>query len=220
VSAGHSQRRRVAALAALVAAAGLVVASDTLHAQVSELVTWAEAMIARAPLTGMAVFVVLSMLSAMLAFFSSGLLTPVAIAAWGKLVTLGLLWLGWLLGGALSYGVGRYLGRSAAGAMIGAATLAAWEDRVGSRSHAVHVLLFQIAMPSEILGYVLGVLRYSFGTYIGVLALTEIPYAVAVVYLGESFLAGNGVVFVALGMGMIALSAGLYLAVRRRVGLP
>ena len=213
-----AQPRRVVALIVLVVVAGLVVSSDTLHGGMGEVVLWSERLIARAPLAGMVAFVVLSMLSAMLAFFSSGLLSPVAIVAWGKMGTLVLLWLGWLLGGALTYAVGRYLGRSAAGLMVDADTLLAWEERVSSRSHFLHVLLLQLAMPSEVLGYVLGTLRYRFRNYIAVLALSEIPYAVAVVYLGESFLAGNGLMFSLIGIALIAVSAALYFLVRRVAG--
>lgn len=211
----HLRLRRLAALAVLIVAAGLVVASDTLHGRLAEAVAWGEALIARAPMAGMATFVLLSALSAMFAFFSSGLLSPVAIAAWGTPGTLGLLWLGWLLGGAVTYAVGRVLGRSAAGLFVDDATLALWESRVTSRAHVTHVLLFQLAMPSEILGYVLGLVRYSFRTYMAVLAVTEIPYALAVVYLGESFLAGNATTFVLIGGAALALSAGVYYLVRR-----
>ena len=207
--------RRLAALAVLVAAAGLIVASDTLHSRLADAVAWGEGLIAGAPAAGMAAFVVLSALSAMFAFFSSGLLSPVAVAAWGAGWTLGLLWLGWLLGGVVTYAAGRYLGRSAAGLFVDDATLALWESRVTSRAHVSHVLLFQLAMPSEILGYVLGLVRYSFSTYMVVLAVTEIPYALAVVYLGESFVAGNAMTFVLIGGAILALSAGVFYLVRR-----
>lgn len=207
--------RRLAALAVLVVAAGAVVASDALHGRLAEAVAWGEALITRAPRAGMAAFVVLSALSAVFAFFSSGLLSPVAVAAWGTLTTLALLWLGWLLGGAVTYAVGRYLGRTAAGLFVDDATLALWESRVTSRARVSHVFLFQLAMPSEILGYVLGLVRYSFGTYMAVLAVTEIPWALAVVYLGESFVAGNAMTFVFVGGATVALSAGVYYLVRR-----
>jgi uncharacterized membrane protein YdjX (TVP38/TMEM64 family) len=206
---------RVLALAAVVVIVGLVVAYDPLHGRLSEVVGSAEALIERAPLAGMAVFVVLSALSAMFAFFSSGLLSPVAIAAWGKTGTFALLWLGWLLGGAVTYAVGRYLGRSAARVFVRDETLALWEGRVSSQAHVTHMLLFQLAMPSEILGYVLGLVRYSFRTYLAVLALTEVPYALAVVYLGESFLAGDARTFVLIGVVAVAATATLYYLVRR-----
>lgn len=207
--------RRLAALAVLVVAAGAVVGSGALQGRLAVAVAWGEALIARAPLAGMAAFVVLSALSAMFAFFSTGLLSPVAVAAWGAGWTLGLLWLGWLLGGVVTYAAGRYLGRSAAGLFVDDATLALWESRVTSRAHVSHVLLFQLAMPSEILGYVLGLVRYSFRTYMVVLAVTEIPYALAVVYLGESFVAGNAMTFVLIGGAILALSAGMFYLVRR-----
>ena len=207
--------RRLVLLLLVVAAAGLVVASAPLHGALTSLVAAGEAFMARAPVAGAAVFVGLTALSAMVAFFSTGLLAPVAIATWGPFTTFLLLWIGWLAGGAVSYAVGRYLGRGVAGVLVGAETLEHWERELRDRSHVTHLLLFQLAMPSEILGYVLGIVRYSFRTYIGVLSLTEIPYALAIVYLGESFLAGDAVRFVLAGVVAIAVSAGLYFWLRR-----
>lgn len=207
--------RRLVLLLLVVAAAGLVVASAPLHGALTNIVATGEAFMARAPVAGAAVFVGLTAVSAMIAFFSTGLLAPLAIATWGPLTTFVLLWVGWLAGGAVSYVIGRYLGRGVAALLVGGETLDHWEREVRDRSHVRHLLLFQLAMPSEILGYVLGLVRYSFATYIGVLSLTEIPYALAIVYLGESFLAGDAVRFVALGAALVAVSAGLYTWTRR-----
>ncbi len=212
--------RRLVLLLLVVAAAGLVVASAPLHGALTSLVAAGEAFMARAPVAGAAVFVGLTALSAMVAFFSTGLLAPVAIATWGPFTTFLLLWIGWLAGGAVSYAVGRYLGRGVAGVLVGAETLEHWERELRDRSHVTHLLLFQLAMPSEILGYVLGIVRYSFRTYIGVLSLTEIPYALAIVYLGESFLAGDAVRFVLTGVVAIAVSAGMYFWLRRTADVP
>lgn len=220
MSAARAFPRRLVLLLVALALAGVAVASAPLHGALTALVDSAEAFIARAPAAGAVVFVVLTALSAMVAFFSTGLLAPVAIATWGPLSTFALLWAGWLLGGAVSYVIGRYFGRSVAGAFVGGATLDRWERAVRDRSHVTHLLLFQVAMPSEILGYVLGLLRYSFPTYIAVLSVTEIPYALAVVYLGESFLAGDAWRFVLVGAAAIAVSAGLYLWLRRSADVP
>lgn len=197
-------------LLALVLAAGAITASDPVHAAVGPVVGWAQDLIGRNPTLGVVVFVGLSALSAMVAFLSSGLLAPVAVVAWGKAGTFVLLWLGWLLGGVFTYAVGRYLGRSVAGAIVGDETLARAEVFVRDRTHVLHVLVFQLAMPSEILGYVLGVLRYRFAVYVGVLAVSEIPFALAVVYLGASFLEGRATTFVVIGLVMGAASLGLY----------
>lgn len=215
MTGAHVAPRRLVLLLLVVAVAGLVVASAPLHAALTSVVAAGEAFIARAPAAGAAVFVGLTALSAMIAFFSTGLLAPVAIATWGPFTTFVLLWIGWLAGGAVSYAVGRYLGRGVAGLLVGAETLEHWERELRDRSHVTHLVLFQLAMPSEILGYVLGIVRYSFLTYIGVLSLTEIPYALAIVYLGESFLAGDAVRFVVVGVVAIAVSAGLYFWLRR-----
>lgn len=215
VTGRHAIPRRVGLLVVAVLLAGLVVASDRLHGELAGVVGWSERLIAQAPVAGLVMFVLLTMLSAMLAFFSTGLLAPVAIAAWGTWGTLALLWVGWLLGGAVTYAVGRHLGRSVATYFVRRETLDHWEALVRDRSHVTHLLLFQIAMPSEVLGYVLGLLRYRFWTYLGVLSITEIPYALAVVYLGESFLAGDAVRFMAIGLATVLLSLVLYVVLTR-----
>ena len=51
----------------------------------------------------------------------------------------------------------------------------------------------------------LEILRYKFALYLVALAITEMPYAIATVYLGESFLKGQSMLFILLGTGAIAL---------------
>jgi hypothetical protein len=61
-------------------------------------------------------------------------------------------------------------------------------DRARRRDMPVRlVMLFQFALPSEVPGYLLGVVRYSFLRYIAVVAVGELPYAVGTVVLGTSF---------------------------------
>jgi uncharacterized membrane protein YdjX (TVP38/TMEM64 family) len=200
-------QRHTLIIGTIIIIAGLFAASDTLHDKSEQIIVWTEAVISEAPLLGMLLFVLLAMLSAMVAFFSSALLAPIAVYAWGKGVCLVLLWVGWLLGGIVSFCIGRFLGRSVAAAFIGEEKLAGWEQQVSEHTRFIHVLLFQAAVPSEIPGYVLGILRYRFLLYLAALAITELPYAIAVVYLGESFLEGEATVFVLLGVGVILLGA-------------
>ena len=75
-------------------------------------------------------------------------------------------------------------------------------------------------MPSEIPGYVLGILRYKFPLYLTALAITELPYALAAVYLGESFLKGQSLIFILLGLGMILASAFVFQLYRRLAARP
>lgn len=105
-------QRHLLVVGMLIIGAGLVAASDTLHDSTEEIILWTEGMISQAPLLGMLIFVLLAVLSAMVAFFSSALLAPVAVYAWGQAACLALLWCGWFLGGIASFCIGRFLGRS------------------------------------------------------------------------------------------------------------
>lgn len=202
-------QRHLLILGVLVIVAGVVTASDTLHDRTQEIIIWTEGVISQAPLLGMLVFVLLAMLSAMVAFFSSALLAPIAIYAWGEAGCLALLWLGWCLGGVVSYCIGRFLGHSAVSKIIGEEKIASWQSALSERTRFVHILLFQAVVPSEIPGYLLGILRYRFALYLAALGITEIPYAFATVYLGESFIEGKSTAFILVGFGLIVLAASL-----------
>ncbi len=121
------------------------------------------------------------------------------------LTTLVLLWSGWLLGGIASFCIGRFLGRKVAATLIGEEKIAGWQSQFDQRSRFVHVLLFQAIVPSEIPGYVLGILRYRFALYLLALAITELPYVVGVVFLGEYFLQGQSLAILLLGIAVVTL---------------
>ena len=208
-------QRHIVIVGILIVLVGLVAASDTLHNRTEEIIVWIEGVISQTPVLGMVLFVLLSMVSAMVAFFSSAVFAPIAIYAWGKAGTFMLLWLGWLLGSILSFCVGRFLGRSVVGMIIDEKKIAGWERELGERSRFIHILMFQAAVPSEIPGYVLGILHYRFPLYLTALALTEIPYAIATVYLGEFFLEGESTVFILLGIAVIVLGVFLLQGIRK-----
>lgn len=139
-------------------------------------------------MAGPAIFVALAAASAMLAFFSSAALVPAGVVAWGMPTTAALLSLGWLLGGLLSYGSARGLGRPLLAHLAPVEFLAKYERRVSRDTPFGVVLLFQLALPSEIPGYVLGLARYPLARYLAALALVEAPYAAVTVWLGQEFL--------------------------------
>jgi uncharacterized membrane protein YdjX (TVP38/TMEM64 family) len=201
----HRLQRHIVIVGALITVAGVIAASETLHDEAAALIVWSEGVIALNPHLGMAVFVLLSMLSAMVAFFSSAVLVPVAVYSWGKATCLVLLWLGWLLGGIASFCVGRFLGRRFAALLIGEEKIAGWQSQVSERTRFIHVLFFQAIVPSEIPGYVLGILRYRFSYYLAALAITELPYVVGVVFLGEYFVQGKSTVIIALGLVIVVI---------------
>jgi uncharacterized membrane protein YdjX (TVP38/TMEM64 family) len=208
--------RRILVALLLVGGAALVVLSDTLHGALMGLLVITERAIAVSPVAGALLFVAFAALSGMLAFFSSAVVVPVAVHAWGPIVAALLLWAGWILGGAGTYALGRFLGRPLAG-RLAPRGLARYERVVTRDAPFALVALFQLAAPSEVPGYFLGVLRYSFPRYIAVVALGELPYAVGTVILGDSFIERRLLPFLLLGALALASSAWAYARLRRRV---
>lgn len=165
-----------------------VLASDPAHRLLVELVQWTEELIRAHPVAGALAFVVASAASAMLAFFSSAVLIPAAAYAWGPWLTTLLLWLGWFVGGAFAYAIGRGLGRPL---LAGAATtgrLGELRSRLPERITFSTALLVQLALPSEIPGYLFGILRVRPRIYLSAAALGELPYALAAVGFSQGLL--------------------------------
>jgi uncharacterized membrane protein YdjX (TVP38/TMEM64 family) len=211
----RAYKRHILFFSGIVAVAGLIAASDVLYAKSEEIIALAETVISQSPLLGMLLFVLLAMASAMLSFFSSAILVPVGVYAWGTTVSFILLWIGWFLGGMSAFGIGRYLGRSVVSKLIGEARISDFEERLSRRTRFIHILLFQAALPSEIPGYLLGILRYRFPLYLVALAMVELPYAIGTVYLGASFLRRESGLVLLLGMGGVLVSVFAYQLFRR-----
>lgn len=200
------RNRRVLVLLAALVAAALIAASEPLHDAVRALFNVATPFIQRHAVAGAILFVVLSALSAMVVFFSTAIITPVALEAFGGWATFLLLWVGWILGGVAAYAIGRFLGRGVVTWFIDPARFHEYELRAQRLGTFWHVLLFQIAVPSEIPGYVLGLARCRFRTFVLAIAIGELPFAIGAVTLGESFLEGNSLLLLSIGIGGLALS--------------
>jgi uncharacterized membrane protein YdjX (TVP38/TMEM64 family) len=166
---------------------------------------------------GASIFVLYAALAAMLAFVSSAVIVPVSVYVWGSGFSMLLLWVGWILGGALSYGISRYFGRTVVNALRAGPALERYETRISQRAPFGLVLLFQLAVPSEVPGYLLGLIRYPFWKYLGALALAELPYAVVTVYLGDSFLERRTYTLIAVGATLAAFSAWALYTLHRRI---
>ncbi len=214
---GHPRLwRRVLVLGLLVGLVALAVASDVVHGALMGLLALTERAIATSPVVGALCFVTFAALSGVLAFFSSAVVVPVAVHAWGPAPAAVLLWLGWVLGGATTYALGRYLGRPLV-ARMARSGLARYERAITRDAPFGLVVLFQLAAPSELPGYILGLVRYSFPRYLAVVAAAELPYAIGTVVLGDSFLERRLLPFILLGALALALSAWAYARLRRQL---
>jgi uncharacterized membrane protein YdjX (TVP38/TMEM64 family) len=161
--------------------------------------------------------VLLAAVSAILAFFSSGLLLPAAVFTWGNSVTLALLWLGWLLGGMCTYALGRSLRRPQGRALKPSSQFDFYLQRVPGETTFALVLLLYLALPSEIPGYLCGYLGVRLRTYFAALALAELPYAAGAVLLGDGVVNRHIGWLVAFGLIGAAVSLYALRALHRRL---
>jgi uncharacterized membrane protein YdjX (TVP38/TMEM64 family) len=208
-------RRTLVVLALLIAVAIVVAGSAPLHRVSERAVTALASLIADHPAWGVAAFVSLAALSAMLAFVSSVVLVPVAVHHWGPTVTVLLLWVSWFIGGIGGYAIGRYLGGPVARRLAGAARVRHFAERITAGAPIWLVFLFQLALQSEIPAYVLGTVRYPLLKYLLALGAAELPIAVAAVLLGSGFLHRQYGLMVGVGLAGIAV-VGLALTVLHR----
>jgi uncharacterized membrane protein YdjX (TVP38/TMEM64 family) len=198
-SAGRRIAGRLAALLLVLAAIAFIVSSEAGSAWLQLLLQQTTSLIREHPVLGAALFVGVSALSAMLMFFSGAVLVPVGIESWGGIGCLLLLWAGWFLGGLVSYGIGRQFGRSIVTHLVSEQDLRGYEERMTGNTGFVAALLLQLAFPSDVVGYVFGLVRFPFRVYLAALLCAELPYAVGTVFLGAAFLQQH----------WIALAAGL-----------
>jgi uncharacterized membrane protein YdjX (TVP38/TMEM64 family) len=196
--------RRIAAIATVLLVVVAVGRSDVLHHALIDILTTAGNVIRTHPRAGVVLFLCLSALSSMLSFFSSAALVPVGVFVWGTEKTAFLLWLGGVSGGSAGYWFARTLGRRVVKRLVPAAPFRRYETFFRTQAHWRTILLFRVALQSELPSYVLGVLRYSFTRYFPMIVLAELPYVLLVVYLGDAFLKGNSLFFAgALAIGIL-----------------
>jgi uncharacterized membrane protein YdjX (TVP38/TMEM64 family) len=190
------------------ASVALLLSVDEVYDSLQRALAAAEPLIGGHPYLGAVAFVSLAAISAVLAFFSSALLLPAAVFAWGNTVTLALLWLGWLLGGICTYALGHGLRRPQGKAATASSQFDFYRQRVPGEVTFALVLLLCLALPSEVPGYLCGYLGVRLRTYFGALALAELPYAVGAVLLGEGVV--NRHIASVVAFGLIGAAISLY----------
>ena len=205
MSRPHASWRRIALLVALLVAAALI-AESALHGRVLALLEGVEPIVADHPVAGAIVFVVAAALSAMLVLVSSVVLVPIGVQAWGTAGCVVLLWIGWFAGGVIAYAIGRGLGRPVVERLVPPGKLAHYEALVPAGRSFWTALTIQLALQSDIAGYLFGLLAFPMGTSLGAVALVELLYAVATVLLGVAFVRGQSIfllAFAALAGGVL-----------------
>ena len=212
-----SPRARALVLVLLVIALAIIASQDALHDALLGALATVERVIAQHPVAGAGLFILLAVLSAMLAFVSSALLVPAAVYVFGTTVTAILLWIGWIIGGVCAYAIGRYLGQPVVARLMSRNTLERYQHHLSKRAPFGLVLLFQLAVPSEIPGYVLGLANYPLPRFLLALGVAELPYVLGTVFLGAGFLQRRVTLLVSVGAASILLSVLAWRALQRRL---
>src|SRR5688572_15879031 len=177
------------ALGAIVLLLTLLLYSATFTNFVDKATDWAKVIMNAHPVMGAAVFFLFAAISAMLAFTSSVVLVPPANLVWGKLITLLLLWGGWIAGAIAAFAVGN-VGRPLLVRLGYQETFEKFQQFTSQRMKFWPLLLFCFPVTSEIPGYLLGGLGYPFLKFPAAIAIVESIYAFGIVTAGESLVPG------------------------------
>lgn len=175
----------------------LVSYSATFRDFVDQATGWAKVVMNSYPVIGAVVFFLFAAISAMLAFASSVVLVPAANLVWGKFITFLLLWGGWIAGAIAAFGIGK-VARPLLIRLGYRETLAEYQQFVSKRMKFWAAVLFCIAVPSEIPGYLFGGLRYPFLKFLGAIAIAESIYAFGIVIAGQSLVAAKPIPLIAI----------------------
>lgn len=160
-------------------------------------------------LIGIAIFVGLGAFSAMLSPFSSIPLVPLAVAIFGNLATASLLIIGWLIGDTIAYLIGSSAGHKIIGYFVPFEKIEYYKNKIPKRSELWLILIFRLALPAEITGYVLGIARYNFLKYLLVSFLAETPFAFIATYSSAALLEhqpARFIFFIALAITLVWLT--------------
>lgn len=197
--------------------AALLLSLDSVYSLLKQGLAALDPLIAAHPILGALVFTLLSALAAVMAFFSSAIMVPSAVMAWGKAATVVLLWIGWLIGGLSMYALGRSLRHPREQGTRPSGRIAAYLPSSPQDLKLPLVLLWQLALPSEIPGYLCGYLGVPFRTYFLALALGELPFALGAVLLGESVVDRKLGLLLAIGAVAATFAYFVFRALHRRM---
>ena len=149
-------------------------------------------------------FIIIEALAVMLSPLSSVPLAVIAVDIWGKSATVGYSLIGGLVGTTIAYLIGMHALYRLLKRLIPIKDIEHYSTLVSKKSSFWLIVLFVMAMPVEIPGYVLGIARYPYKKFFVAVALGYLPFYVLTVFAGQAFIEQNSGIFVALMASLIA----------------
>jgi uncharacterized membrane protein YdjX (TVP38/TMEM64 family) len=122
-----------------------------------------------------------------------------------------------MFGGLASYGLAYRFGEPVMRWLAPGKSIERYRTRIRENASFGFILLFQVALPSEIPGLVLGLARFPLERYLMALAIAELPYAVGTTLLGASFVSRQFGLLFSLGAFAAVTAVVLGRALRRRL---
>ena len=188
------KRSLVSSVVLLLLIVGMFSSSYFLHGVFENSVTHAEFYADRNPIVAGGIFVGLAAMSVVFGPFTSVFLIPAAVAIWGAVATFFLLLLGWVIGGIIAYGLGRFLGYPLVSRIVSKEKTDEMAHVVSSRATFALALVFRLIMPAET-GYIFGLIRYNFLRYCIVMFIAELPFAFFGVWVSDAFVDQHFILF-------------------------
>jgi len=168
------------------------------------------------PVLGVVIFLLLGVFSSMFSLFTSVPLVPVGIMAWGNFLTIILLLTGWMIGSIFAYYIGWYAIYPKIKNLVLFEKIEYYRHQLSKKLEFEIILMFRMAMPAEIASYALGSLKYHFGKYLFATFITELPFAVLMVYLGDTLIKSQFAIFlILLAISSIIMATMFYLFNKR-----
>ena len=144
------------------------------------------------------IFIILAALSAMLSPFSSIPFVSAGIIIWGNFMTISFLLIGWMIGAIVAYSIGYFSGYPLVNQFYFPEKIKYYKERISDKTGFLMVLFFRFAIPAEITGYALGIIRYHFGKYFLATFIAELPFAIIAGYASDALVAKKPVIFISL----------------------
>lgn len=155
-----------------------------------------------------------SALSALLGFFSTAALIPVATIIFGNMLTFVILFTAWVFGGFVAYVIGQTIGYRIVGIFITKEKVDRFSREVQDPNLFLPALLFRLVTPAET-GYVFGLVSYPIRRYLLITAIAELPFAIALVWGSDALVTSDIIQFSGLILGMVIIIAvAVYLSQR------
>ncbi|QQR65420.1 TVP38/TMEM64 family protein [Candidatus Kaiserbacteria bacterium] len=136
-------------------------------------------------LLGIVAYTLVAVLTTVIAPLNSIPLMPIATNIWGPIITALASIVGWLIGALIAFGISRKYGRGLVEKIFSREKVDAFEKRVPQQNLFWSIVFLRMAVPVDMLSYILGLFStiswttYTFATLIGIT-----PFAFVLAYTG------------------------------------